>query len=134
MLITGVHVCSAANEILRSGDEAVIRISGTSTVPLREVRFGIRIEDVIGNYIAGTNSFLINRQDVCLDAGAFTADFTLPITMGAGHYLVTVAIHRDSEVLCWIDSATEFDVEAPLAPYREGMVDIAARVSIASER
>jgi hypothetical protein len=54
--------------------------------------------------------------------------------MGAGSYSLDVALHRDSQEVCWVRSAAIFEVDRPLMPYREGMVDLVARCQIASKR
>lgn len=130
--ITRVDVRATSGQDLCPGREAEMSVHWTCAAPVADVTLGLMIEDVLGNYTAGTNTLLLGRQSLQLPAGTSCGAFRFPITMGAGRYAVTVALHRDSEQISSVRSATVFEVTPPLSPYREGMVDIVARFTLAS--
>jgi hypothetical protein len=131
--ITQVDVRAIDGRELRSGCDVEISVRWTSARALADVTLGFVIEDVVGNYIAATNSFLLTKQTLRLPAGSSRGVFRFPITMGAGRYSLTVALHREGEPLCWINSAALFEVAPPVSPYREGMVDVVATFTSAPE-
>lgn len=132
--ITEVDVRAPDGQELRAGHEVEISVRWTSARPISDVILGFVIEDVVGNYIAATNSFLLTKQTLRVPAGSSHGVFRFPITMGAGRYSLTVALHRESESICWISSAAMFEVAPAVSPYREGMVDVRATFASAFDR
>lgn len=131
--ISRVAVSSTQGSKFYPGAELELSVQLTAKKQLRGVTIGFSIEDHIGNYVAGTNSDCVTGRSLEIPAGSFCAAFRFPVYMGAGQYSVTVAIHRGGEKIHWLTGATNFEVEQPFCPYREGLVDINATFHAGSE-
>ena len=76
---------------------------------------GILIRDRLGNDVFGTNSFHIAPIKETYEPGeALTAEFEIPLSLGAGTYTLTVAVHADATHLVdnydWWDKVIAFEI------------------------
>lgn len=90
-----------------------VRVQFTSTVAIPTI--GILIRDRIGNDVFGTNSFHVAPIEGIYEPGeVLTADFDLPLNLGAGSYTLTVAVHSDATHLVdnydWWDKVIGFEI------------------------
>lgn len=131
--ISRCTIRAVAGEELRSGDNAEVTLEYSTVQALDNITIGLMIEDQLGQYIAGTNTLLLNKSRLQVPTGTHTAMFRFPLSMGPGSYSLTAALHRGSEEICWLESAASFEVATALHPYREGMVNIDARFEVTSE-
>lgn len=122
--ITRVEVNGIKGRELRAGGEAEIIVHLITTESLRDIVIGLRIEDVLGNYVAGTNTLLQTERYLNLPLNGTTGSFKLSLNMGAGRYLINIAILRGTENVCGMNPAAVFEVLQPQNPYFEGSVDI----------
>ena len=129
--ITGVEVRTPTGGPLSPGVEAEIIIRWNTAKTLTDIIVGFRIEDAIGNLIAGTNTFLLTSRTFSISAGPASLVFKFVLTMGAGRYAIDATIHRDHQDICCVKSAAIFEVATPVKPYREGMVDVMAQSYVA---
>lgn len=125
--ITQVRLRPLPQPPLRTGESAELEIEYLSYGSLEGANFTVKIEDLAGHYIAGTNTLLLTGEQLCLRFGHNRVFFRFAISFGPGSYSLAVALQRGFEELCRVDSAVSFDVDPALSPYREGMVDIDAR-------
>jgi hypothetical protein len=129
--ITGVEVRTPTGGPLSPGVEAEVIIRWNAAKTLADIIVGFRIEDAIGNLIAGTNTFLLTQRTFSTAAGQASLVFKFVLTMGAGRYAIDAVIHRDHQDICSVKSAAIFEVATPVTPYREGMVDVMAQSYVA---
>jgi lipopolysaccharide transport system ATP-binding protein len=102
---------------------------------------GVLIRDALGNDIFGTNTEHLGVHAPSLDPGAaIECEFMLhKLTLGAGRYSLTVALHRgDSHLLDnydWWDRALVFEVVQGSGPKFIGStaIDCNARFVISAE-
>ena len=125
--ITMVKIRTEGGGALSPGAGAEIIVQWTAAKALNNVVLGFRIEDVVGNLISASNTFLLTQRYFSIPPGTSRGVFKFVVNMGAGLYSVDVAIHRDHQDICFVKSAAIFEITTPVIPYREGMVDIVAR-------
>lgn len=117
---------------LQSGQPAEIVVDWTADHVIPDLILGLRIDDSVGNYIAGTNSSLLTGLALECEPGANRSVFRFCANMGPGRYILSVALHQNAKRVCWLDAATVFEIAPSQQSHQEGMVDICARFVTAS--
>ena len=121
--------------VLQSDDAATVRIAIAARAAVPDLTVGILIRDRFGNDVFGTNTFHlgINRTNVQADE-RLMAEFTFPaLSLGAGSYSVTAALHSDAVHTAsnfdWWDRAVVFQVIRKPGPLTIGVcaLQVAAR-------
>jgi lipopolysaccharide transport system ATP-binding protein len=89
------------------------RVEFTSAVVAPTI--GILIRDRVGNDVFGTNTFHVAPIDGTFEPGeVLTADFDLPLNLGAGTYTLTAAVHSAATHLVdnydWWDKVIGFEI------------------------
>ena len=100
-----------------SGQPAVIRVTGTSRVPLDQITVGILLRDRLGNDVFGTNTMHHGSSAPRREGERFCAEFRFAsLPLGSGSYSITVALHSlDNHIAGnydWWDRALVFEVLA----------------------
>jgi lipopolysaccharide transport system ATP-binding protein len=76
------------------GEHVSIRVEGICTDAIEDLTLGISIRDRLGNEMFATNSNLLGLESGPLAAGErFLGEFDLALSLGVGHYTLTVAAH-----------------------------------------
>jgi lipopolysaccharide transport system ATP-binding protein len=126
---------------LVSGQAASVRVRLSAPHAIDALTVGVLIRDALGNDIFGTNTEHLGLHGPSLDPGAaIECEFILhKLTLGAGRYSLTVALHRgDSHLLDnydWWDRALVFEVVQGSGPKFIGSsaIDCNARFVISAE-
>jgi lipopolysaccharide transport system ATP-binding protein len=100
-----------------SGQPAVIRVTGTSRVPLDQITVGILLRDRLGNDVFGTNTMHHGSSAPRREGERFCAEFRFAsLPLGSGSYSITAALHSlDNHIAGnydWWDRALVFEVLA----------------------
>ncbi len=100
-----------------SGQSAVIRVTGTSRVPLDQITVGILLRDRLGNDVFGTNTMHHGSSAPRREGERFCAEFRFAsLPLGSGSYSITAALHSlDNHIAGnydWWDRALVFEVLA----------------------
>ena len=100
-----------------SGQPAVIRVTGTSQVPLDQITVGILLRDRLGNDVFGTNTMHHGSSAPRREGERFCAEFRFAsLPLGSGSYSITAALHSlDNHIAGnydWWDRALVFEVLA----------------------
>ena len=100
-----------------SGQPAVIRVTGTSRVPLDQITVGILLRDRLGNDVFGTNTMHHGSSAPRREGERFCAEFRFAsLPLGSGSYSITAALHSlDNHIAGnydWWDRALVFVVLA----------------------
>ena len=98
-----------------SGQPAVIRVTGTSRVPLDQITVGILLRDRLGNDVFGTNTMHHGSSAPRREGERFCAEFRFAsLPLGSGSYSITAALHSlDNHIAGnydWWDRALVFEV------------------------
>lgn len=104
------------------GDRGRIRARVEFTATVAAPTIGILIRDRLGNDVFGTNSFHVAPVEGVYEPGeVLTADFDLPLNLGAGAYTLTVAVHGAATHLVanydWWDKVIGFEIVPGPGPY-----------------
>lgn len=122
--ITGAEIVPSLGTLLSSGCEAEIRIDVHSLSPLPHAMLVWHIYDVVGNFIAGTNTFLLTGNHLELPQGDYCLSFRFSVAMGPGLYRFAVALNRSPEEQRKCSYHFDFEVYPPPPPFREGMINL----------
>jgi lipopolysaccharide transport system ATP-binding protein len=117
------------------GDRARVTAGVAFSDAVAAPTIGILIRDRLGNDVFGTNSFhLAPIKDTYERGDALTADFEIPLNLGAGTYTLTVAVHSDATHLVdnydWWDKVIAFEIVPGAEPYFVGSAWLPVRLHV----
>ena len=113
-----------------SNSPAEVVVEFAVHAPLPHITIGFLIRDRLGNDVFGTNThYLESSTPSLLPGGKYRCAFTIErLSLGIGHYSVTIALHaQDSHLVAnydWWDQAVVFQVLRASEPMRIGVANL----------
>ncbi|MFZ3373666.1 MAG: Wzt carbohydrate-binding domain-containing protein [Desulfitobacteriaceae bacterium] len=121
------EVCGveSGSSILKSGEEAHIRVFIQAKVTEKNLSIGLRIEDEYRQTIYGTNSHHMGQTVFIHSEETVVVNFKLRMDLCEGAYLLTVALHQDvadrDKCYHWKDRVSDFIVSGNIGFFAQGI-------------
>jgi hypothetical protein len=110
----------SGSNVLRSGEEAILRLEFTAHVDVCALTVGIEISDELGEIVFGTNTHLMGESRPVTVGKTYEVNFAFAANLRHGRYSVGASLHtgatHEDRCFDWRDGITTFDVVDEAAP------------------
>jgi lipopolysaccharide transport system ATP-binding protein len=122
----------SASNVLRSGEEAVLRLALKAHVDVPALTVGVEISDELGEIVFGTNTHLMGECRPVSAGQTCEVSFAFAANLRHGRYSVGASLHtgatHEDRCFDWRDSLAAFDVVDEAAPVFVGYCRLHPRV------
>lgn len=122
------------SNIIKSGENTDLLIEIKSRIFIKNITVGIRIKDKFGQDIFGTNTFHHNMSVNFLENSLYLCSFSIPMNLGIGKYIVSVALHsgksHNENCMHFIENACTFEINSVKGFYFIGLCNLPIEFSM----